>query len=164
MQTFYFQKTSELKRTKSELEKVLGIKIGIVGRKVSVTGTSLNEYEASLVLRAINFGFSTKKALSLRDENFVFQVLNIKDFTRKKNLKIVRARIIGEKGRTKKTIESISNCEIMINDNEIGIIASADDMGEIITAITNLIRGTKQANTYRYLEKINRLRRKSDKN
>ena len=162
MQTFHFKKTSELKRTKKELEKALNIKITIQGRKVTIEGTSLNEYEASLVLDAINFGFSAKKALSLKNEEALFRIINIKDFTRKKKLKDVRARIIGREGRTRKTIENITNCDIIIKDNEIGIIADAESIEEIIASITNLIRGTKQSNTYKHLEKMNK--RKNQEN
>ena len=156
MQTIYFHKTSELKRTKSELEKKLNIKISIEGKKVTVEGDPLNEYEASIILDAINFGFSTYKALTVKDENMVFRILNIKNFTRKKNLKEVRARIIGKQGKTKKTIENISGALIVIKDNEIGLLVDAEKMDEIITGITNLLRGTKQSNTYRYLEKMNK--------
>lgn len=156
MQSIYFNNLKELKRTKSELEEKLKIKITIKRRMVSSDGSPLDEYEANIILGAINLGFSTKKALLLIDEEFIFRKLNIKDFTNKKNLKEVRARIIGKNGKTKKTIESISNCSIIIKNNEIGVIGNAESIEELITAITNLIRGTKQSNTYRYLEKINK--------
>jgi len=156
MQIIYFQKTSELRRAKPELEKRLNININIEGRKATIIGKSFEEYEASIVLDAINFGFSAKKALTLKDENMVFRIINIKNFTRKKNLKDVRARVIGSRGRTKKTIENITNCEIFIKDNEVGLIGNVELIDEITTALSSLIRGTKQANTYRYLEKINK--------
>ena len=164
MQIIYFIKILELKRAKSELEKALGVRIEIAGRKVVVRGEPLNEYDASFIFEAINFGFSAQKALSLRDENMVFRIVNIKQFTRKKNLREVRARLIGTRGRTKKTIENISNSNIVINDNDIGVIARADEIEEIITAITSLIRGAKQANTYRFLERMNRAKKNELKN
>jgi ribosomal RNA assembly protein len=156
MQTIYFKNLKEIKRTKAELEKKLSIKININKKKVDISGTAMNEYEASIVLDAINFGFSTKKALLLKEEDACLRILNIKDFTRKKNLKEVRARIIGKQGKTRKTIENISNCFMVIKDNEIGIIGEAESVEDLITATKNLIRGTKQSNTYRYLEKINK--------
>jgi ribosomal RNA assembly protein len=159
MQTIHFKNTAEIRRALSILEKKLKIKISIKGKSVSFEGTALNEYEASLVLDAINLGFSSKKALQLTDEDYIFRRIFIKDFSNKKNLKEVKARIIGTKGRTKKTIENISNCDIVIHNNEIGIIGSAESIEDLITAITSLIRGTKQSNTYKYLEKINKNRK-----
>ncbi len=156
MQTIIFKNLKELKRAKNELEKKLNIKIKIKAKKVEIRGNSLEEYEASIVLDAINFGFSAKKALALKEESKIFRILNIKNFTRKKNLKEVRARIIGKEGKTKRTIENIAECNIIIKDNEMGIIGDAESIKELITGITNLIKGTKQSNTYRYLERLNK--------
>ena len=153
MQTLYFPKTSELRRTETELEKKLNVKITIKGKKVTISSSNeLDEYEASIILEAINFGFSIQKALLIKEQEMLFRIINIKDFTRKKNLREVRARIIGRQGKTRKTIERILNCHIVIKNNEIGIICETESIEELITAITNLIRGTKQSNTYRYLE------------
>ncbi len=165
MQTIYFKKLNELRKNKLQLEKKLNTKITIIGRQVTLTSKNpLDEYEASIVLNAMNFGFSAKKALQIKEQEMLFRVINIKHFTRKKNLNEVRARIIGTKGKTKRTIENISNCHILIKDNEVGIIGNAEDIEEIITGVTNLIRGTKQSNTYRYLEKMNRRKNTKDYN
>ena len=159
MHTIFFEKTSELKRTKEELEKKLEVKITIQGRKVTFSGDSLQEYEASIILDAISFGFSAKKALFLKDENMIFRIINIKTFTRKKNLREVRARVIGKEGKTKKTIENISNCHLIIKDKEIGVICSSESIEKLTTALSSLVRGAKQANTYRFLEKMNKNQR-----
>lgn len=165
MQTIYFKKLNELRKNKLQLEKKLNTKITIIGRQVTLTSKNpLDEYESSIVLNAMNFGFSAKKALLIKEQEMLFRVINIKHFTRKKNLNEVRARIIGTKGKTKRTIENISNCHILIKDNEVGIIGNAEDIEEIITGVTNLIRGTKQSNTYRYLEKMNRRKKTKDYN
>ena len=163
MQTIYFKKLNELRKNKSQLEKKLNTKITLKGRQVTLTSKNpLEEYEASIIFDAMNFGFSAKKALLIKEQEMLFRIINIKHFTRKKNLNEVRARIIGTKGKTKRTIENISNCHILIKDNEVGIIGNAEDIEEIITGVTNLIRGTKQSNTYRYLEKMNRRKKAID--
>ncbi len=156
MKILIFDKTTELRRNRIELEGKLKVKITVEGKKVTIEGDPLDEYEASVILSAINLGFSARKALSLNEESKIFRILNIKDITRKKNLKHVRARIIGTEGKTKRTIENISGANIVIKDNEIGIIGNAELIEEIVTAVSNLVRGTKQSNTYRYLEKMNR--------
>ena len=156
MEVLIFDKTTELRKNKQELETKLNIKLSIQGKKVTIKGDPLNEYEASIILNAINLGFSARKAITLKDESKIFRILNIKGLTRKKNLKQVRARIIGKEGKTKRTIENISGADIVIKDNEIGIIGNTELIEEIVTAVSNLVRGTKQANTYRYLEKMNR--------
>ena len=155
METIHFKRIKELQKEKERLEQRLKVKINIQGKKVTLEGDSFNEYEALMILEAMQFGFSAKKALTLMDEQIIFRKIPIKNFTRRKNLTEVRGRIIGKEGKTKKTIENISGCDIAINENEIGIIGPAEEIEEATTAITNLIRGTKQANVYRFLERIN---------
>jgi ribosomal RNA assembly protein len=154
-ETFIFEKIGSLKKAKDELEQKLGIKILIEGKKITIEGEAIKEYEAKIILDAINFGFKPKQALILKNESYVFKKVNIKDFTRRKNLKDVRGRIIGTEGKTKRTIENVANCEIIVKDNEVGIIGAEEHINDAVTAITNLARGTKQANVYRFLERMN---------
>jgi ribosomal RNA assembly protein len=156
MESIIFSNTSEVKKAKEELEKKLGITLEIVGKRVTIIGEGINEYEASIVLEAINLGFSAKKALVLLDPDIQFRRINIKDFTKRKNLRDVRARIIGREGKTKRTIEDLTDSTIVVKDNSIGVIGYADSIENILTALRNLIRGSKEANVYRFLEEMNR--------
>jgi len=155
MEAIFFDKVNELKREKVNLERTLGVKITIVGKKVTIEGTALEEYEAHTILDAMRFGFSARIALSLKESDFVFKKINIKDFTRRKNLTEVKGRVIGTKGVTKHTIEEISGCKINLYKNEVGVIGQAESVEEALTALTNLIRGSKQSNVYQFLEKLN---------
>ena len=162
METLIFERINEIGKNKRELEKKLGVSIKIEGKKITIDGEPIAEFTALQILNAINFGFSSKKALFLLDTEMQFKILNIKNFTRRKNLREIKSRLIGTEGKTKKTIEEVADCNIVINekDNEVGIIGLADSMGDVTTAIANLIRGSKQANVYRYLENMNREKRK----
>ncbi len=162
METIYFKKTTELRRNLERLQDTLKVKINLVGRKVEIEGDPLDEYEALLVLDAINFGFSANQAIQIKDPEIDFKILNIKEFTRRANLKEVRGRLIGSKGQTRRVLEDISGCEIIVNnDNTVGIIGEAEAITRAVTAVSNLIRGSKQSNVYRYLERMNRERKKN---
>lgn len=156
---FHLEKPLNSKQ-KETLEKELNVKIKIKGKTIEFTGDALEEYEASLVLEAIIFGFPIKTALLLKDPEFLFREIAIKNFTRRKSLDTVKARIIGKHGKTKETIEKISGCKVIVKENSVGIIGLAEEMEYAITAITNLIKGSKQSNVYSYLERINRERKK----
>lgn len=169
METIFFKKTSELKRHKTELEKklnvkitIVGKKVTIVGKKVTVEGSTVDEYEASIVLDAVNFGFPAQTALLLKDDDVVFRKISIKNFTRRKDLEVVKSRIIGAQGSTKNTIEQIADCKVVVNDNEVGILCEANEIEYAITALTNLIRGSKQSNVYKFLERINTQKKKNN--
>jgi len=160
METVYSKRLVEIKREHKYLERMLKVKISVRGRLVTLEGEPLDEYAALQVFEAINTGFSARTSTLILDENFVFEKLQIKDYTKRKDLEIVRGRIIGTHGRTKHTIQQISGCEIKIQENTIGIIGPADRIQYAITAITNIIRGSKQGNAYKYLERINAQKRR----
>lgn len=160
MESYYLKNTKEIKKEKELLEKKLGVKICIKGKQITIEGPAVNEYEASIVMEALEFGFSARKSLVLLSDDMIFRRLHIRDFTRKKNLKEVKARIIGKEGKTKRTIESIADCEVKVVGNEMGIICNSSEIEEVTTAVTNLIRGTKASNVYGFLEKMNKERKK----
>ncbi len=162
MHTIIFEKTLELRKNKNKLEEKLNIELNIKGKKVTLKGESLDEYEATLVLDAINFGFSAQKALLIKEQGMLFRIINIKKFTQKKNLEQVRSRAIGKQGKTKKTIEHLTNSHIVIKENEIGIIGAPESINSLITALTSLIRGKKQSTTYAFLEKQRSLAKERD--
>ena len=158
MNSIYVKKILEVQKNKELIEKELKVKIKIVGHKVSVEGEPVEEYIAESVFCAINFGFPIRKSLMLKSEETVFKIIHIKSYT-KRNLKDVLARLIGKRGKTRKTFSEISGCEIIVKDTEVGILGEVEAVGNAETAIISLIRGSKQANMYRYLERMNREKR-----
>ncbi|MEI6731505.1 MAG: hypothetical protein WCK90_02370 [archaeon] len=160
METIILEKTKELKINKKKIEEKLGVKITIQGRKVTFEGDPMNEYEASIILDALGLGFTAEKALLLTDADIQFKKVNIKSFTRRKKIKDVRARVIGREGKTKRTMETIGNCDIVINGNTVGIIGPVASIDEAVTALTNLIRGSKEANVYNFMERMNTEKKK----
>ena len=158
MEEIHVSKTGEFVKNKKKLEKELNVKISVNGRKILIEGESVDEYEARLVLNAIDFGFSVKNALLLKNEEMIFKKIHIRSYT-KRDLKVVKSRLIGVKGKTRKTMEEISNCKILIKEADVGVLGYVDDVENVVTAIIHLIRGSKQANMYSYLERMNRMRK-----
>ncbi len=160
MDSIYFDRIAELRKEKALIERKLNVKISIVGKKVDIEGDALDEFEAEQVLSALSFGFSAKKALTLLEPDMMLRKIHIRSFTRRKDLSEVRSRIIGKEGKTKRTIEEISGCTIIVRESEVGILGSAEAMDYATTAITNVIKGSKQSNVYNYLERMNAEKRK----
>ncbi|MSS74908.1 hypothetical protein EXS73_01705 [Candidatus Pacearchaeota archaeon] len=164
MNTVYFPKVRELRTHKEDIEQKLHISIMIQGKKVTYHGEAVYEYTAELVLQAMAFGFSAKQALQLLEPDTTFKVIAMKHFTRRKDMEEVRGRVIGKEGKTKRTIENISDTELIISNNDIGILGRSIQVEAAIVALGNLIRGTKEANTYAFLERHNKdtKRKRSD--
>jgi len=148
-------KIKDVLRNKKKLEEKLNAIINLKGNSLTIETDPFNEYEAQRLFDAINLGFSVEKALKVLDEENNFIKINIKDYANTKNLEVVRSRLIGTNGKTKKTIEEITKCDVSIHDNQVGIIGPAEITESALTSITSIIKGTKQANAYKYLERMN---------
>ena len=153
MKKLISEKIARIIKNKRRLEKELNVKITNNGKEISLYGDSVDEYVAEKVIESLNLGFPLETALLIKDEDFTFEVLNIRDFTKKKNYARIRARIIGKEGKTLRTLNNITNCHFEILDKEIGIIGDAENIEAGRQAIISLIQGAKQANVYAYLEK-----------
>ena len=162
MQEIYVEDIRKILINKKKLEKELDVKITNKGKNVFIDGEADKEYTSLEVLRAINTSFSVDKALILKEDGMSLQILYIRDITRRNDLDTVRGRIIGTQGKTLNTLKKLTGCEIVVHDNNIGIIGSAENIEYCVQAITSLIRGSKQGNVYARLEKEKKKRKQYD--
>lgn len=153
MEILIVEKVPRIIKNRRRLEKELGVKISINGREVTVDGEAENEYFAEKVLSALDFGFPFSVALSVKTDEAIFEVLNIKDHTRQKDLERVRARIIGTKGKTLGTLLELTKCHFEVKDNFVGIIGDPELIKNAQEAVISIIRGAKQSNVYTFLER-----------
>lgn len=153
MKKIISDKLPRILKAKKKLEKELEVKIAHRGKEVYIQGSPENEYLAEKAIDAINLGFAMAEAIAIKKEDLIFEIINIKDFTRSKDLERVKGRIIGKAGRALKTLSHLTNCSLEIKNNEVGIIGEADEVQNAREAIIMLARGSKHGNVYAYLEK-----------
>lgn len=153
METIYCEKIPRIIKNKKRLEEKLNVKIKNRGKEVTIEGKPEDEYIAEKVIDALNFGFPFSIALRIKDENNTFEIMNIKDYTKRKDLKRIRARIIGKGGRSLATFHQLTKCNFELKDNSVGIIGNPEYIENAQEAITSLIKGSKHANVYSHLEK-----------
>lgn len=152
----------KIKRAIPRIEQKVGVKISWAGKKVMISGEEVNEVLALDMIKAIDFGFDVEDTLLLQNLDFTLYFLNIKDYTKKTNLAEVRSRVIGKNGRAKGTIQELTGSVIVLHENNVGIIVDSKHLDSVIYAITAIIRGSKHANIFAYLEKQNAERKKFD--
>jgi len=140
-------------KNKKKLEETLKVKIKNKGKEIIIKGNPENEYIAEEVIRALEFGFPFSVALLIKKEEYMFEIISIKDYTKRKNLKSIRARIIGKKGKTLKTLQDLTKCHFELKENHVGIIGDPEYIKNAQDAVISLIRGAKHSNVYKYLEK-----------
>jgi ribosomal RNA assembly protein len=101
----------------------------------------------------LNFGFPFLAATSIKEENRILEIINIKEFTIKKDLERVRGRIIGKGGKALKTLSNLTNSYLELKDNQVGIITEVENLERVTEAVVELIQGKKHGNVYRGIEK-----------
>lgn len=153
MKKIISDKLARILKSKKKLEKVLNVKITNRGKEVYIEGQATDEYIAEKVIDAINFGFPLPYALKIKSQDYMLEILNIKDYTRRKNMGTIRSRIIGTQGGTLKTLHNLTKCYFELKDNEIGIIGDPEYIENAQNAVISIIKGSKQSNVYSFLEK-----------
>ncbi|MEJ2268047.1 MAG: hypothetical protein P8X70_03155 [Nanoarchaeota archaeon] len=154
MKTIFSEKIPRIIKNKKRLEKLLNVKISIKTKDVILEGTAENEYIAEKVIDALNFGFPFSVATLIKKEDYLFEIINIKNHTKRKDLSRIKARIIGRKGKTLEILNRLTECYFEIGENQIGIIGLPEDIQKAQQSIISLIRGAKQGNVYRRVKNI----------
>jgi len=143
-------------QNKKRIENVMNVVLEIKGEEITIKSKkkdSVAEYLTSEILGALSTGFDFDSAIKLRDENYVFKEINLKNRVKASRLETVKARIIGTKGKTKKVIEGLTGCSIVLADSTVSIIGTLDNVEVADKAIESLIRGSPHSVVYNYLEK-----------
>ncbi len=159
MKKIILDNSEKIIQEKNKLEKELNVKIlskenTLKGTsEILIDGNAENEFIAEKVIDAINFGFSVKRALSIKKRELMFEILNIKNHMRGKNIVRVKGRIVGESGRALATFSQLTDCYLEIKGNQVGIIGNPENIERAQNAIIMLIKGSKHANVYSFLEK-----------
>jgi len=153
MKTIYSEKIIRIVKAKKKLEEILKVKISLKAGKVEISGSAENEYIAEKVIEALGFGFPFKKAIQIKISEKEFDILKIKNYTKRKDLKTIRARIIGKGGKSLKTLTELTGCDFEQKDNEVAIIGDPENMKNAIEGIVSIIKGTRHSHVYKGLEK-----------
>lgn len=153
MQKIILDNSQKIIQSKQMLEKELRVKISNKDNEICIEGLPENEYDAEKVIEAIDFGFSIKKALLIKKQDLKFDILNIKEHMHGKNIVRVKGRVVGESGSALQTLSQLSDCYFEIKGNQVGIIGDPENIENAQNAIIMLIKGSKHANVYAFLER-----------
>lgn len=142
---------------KADLEDRTKTRISIEDTSVTVETLNedyLSELAATNVVHAIGRGFNPDIAFMLLQEDYVLEVIPLRDYVGSVNaMERVKGRVIGEKGKSRKTIEELSEAYISVYGKTISLIGSYDAVDVAREAVLMLIEGARHATVYRFLEK-----------
>lgn len=151
-------------RTKRAIESACGVNVLVDSHTgevtVNTTGKDILDaqpFKAVEVVTAISRGFSEENAMLLVDDTFRLHVSDLRRFaSRSGSLERVRGRIIGERGRARRTLEELSHGRISVYGKTVSVICQESRIRAVVSAIDMILAGSMHAAAYGRLEAANR--------
>ena len=147
--------------TKKILQRISGVKLDVNAEDGEITihdEAHLEDPVMALkvmdVVRAVGRGFNPEKAMRLFDDDEYLEIIDIKDFSggRSEQLTRIRGRLIGKNGKTRRIIEELTGCDMIIYGSTVGLIGNTVSLPVAKHAIELLLNGSEHATVYHYLE------------
>jgi ribosomal RNA assembly protein len=153
-------------KVKRDIEEKLLVELNIESEAGGVEIT-LNDkaedpsvlFRAKDVVTAIGRGFSPDEAFRLiRNEDTVFDFIDLRIiFARSESdIRRVKSRIIGMNGKTRRTIEELSEADVVIYGHTVGFIGTFEQVDTARNAVQMIIQGSQHHTVYSYLQKKRR--------
>ncbi len=151
---------------KKRLEQSTGtsLKIDSEEGEVVISGKdALQLYTTREIVLAVGRGFNPEIAQLLLKQDYGIEIINIQDYAKTQNDLIrLRGRVIGEDGKSRRTVEELTETSISVFGKTVGIIGELEFIPLARKAIESLLTGSPHSTVYHWLErKRKELRRKA---
>ena len=153
-------------RVKREIEDKCKVQIEIdsqngdaVISSASATLSEMQPFKAIEIISAISRGFSPQRAYRLfDDEELMLQIIDLKDYTGKSAnaMDRMKGRIIGQSGKSRKTIEELSGVYMSVSGHSVALIGKYEEVRLANDAITMILKGSTHKTVYTMLQDARR--------
>jgi ribosomal RNA assembly protein len=153
-------------RVKQDIERRCGVAIEVDSETGDALITSgdrsveqIEMFKAVEVISAISRGFSPQRAMRLfEEEEMLFQQIDLRDYTGRSPsaLERIKGRIIGEGGKSRRTIEELSGALMSVYGHTVGLIGTYHEVRLATDAIDMLCRGSMHKKVYNMLQEARR--------
>ena len=147
--------------TKRLIQKISGVKLEVDAEEGEVIINDDVELEDPVmglkvleVIKAVGRGFNPEKAMRLFDDDEYLELVDLSDFVgdRKNQITRIRGRLIGKDGKTRRIIEELTGCDMVIYGNTVGLIGNSITLPVAKHAVELILQGSEHATVYHYLE------------
>ena len=153
-------------KVKRDVEERLKVKLEIESEAGGVE-INLNEkatdpsvlFRAKDVVTAVGRGFSPDQAFRLiRNEDVVFDFIDLRAIFGRSDSDIrrVKSRIIGMNGKTRRTIEELTEADVVVYGHTVGFIGTFEQVDIARNAVQMIIQGSEHHSVYNFLQKKRR--------
>ncbi|HJR48064.1 MAG: KH domain-containing protein [Thermoproteota archaeon] len=153
-------------RVKREIEDKCKVQIEIdsqngdaVISSASATLSEMQPFKAIEIISAISRGFSPQRAYRLfDDEELMLQIIDLKDYTGKSAnaMDRMKGRIIGQSGKSRKTIEELSGVYMSVSGHSVALIGKYEEVRLANDAVTMILKGSTHKTVYTMLQDARR--------
>jgi ribosomal RNA assembly protein len=116
-------------------------------------------FRAKDVVTAIGRGFSPDEAFRLvRNEDTMFDFIDLRAIFGRSESDItrVKSRIIGMNGKTRRTIEELTEADVVVYGHTVGFIGTFGQVEVARSAVQMIIQGSQHHTVYSFLQKKRR--------
>jgi len=115
--------------------------------------------KAKSIVEAVGYGFEPEDALRLRSSEYMIHVIDLRNYVDKdkqNHMRRIKARLIGEEGRTKRILEELTGANIVISDRYIAIMGTYEEVEGARNAVEMIINGKQHSTVYKWLQRWRR--------
>jgi ribosomal RNA assembly protein len=131
----------------------------IISSQSEPMSTRMEPFKAVEVITAISKGFSPSRAYRLIEgDEDTFQLVDLRDYAGKSSnsMERIKGRIIGEEGKSRRTIEDLSGAYVSVYGHSVGLIGKSDQIKIASDAVTMLSKGKSHKSVYTMLQEARR--------
>ncbi len=112
------------------------------------------ELKVTSFVNAIARGFSPERAKKLLMEDMFLETIHISDYTggRKNRLQRMRGRLIGKSGKSRETLEELTETSISVQGDTVAIIGDPVEIDLAKSGVDMLLRGSEHSAVFHFLE------------
>jgi ribosomal RNA assembly protein len=115
-------------------------------------------FKALEIISAIARGFSPERAFKLLHDDVILQLLDMRDYVgnSQSSMSRLKGRIIGERGKSRRTIEELSGADVSVYGHTVGFIGIFEAIKVAVEAIILLSKGSSHKSVYTMLQNYRR--------
>lgn len=148
--------------TKTEIELAFKVRLNVSSDSgtIEVTPSDENDDPSTIlrardVVTAVGRGFSAERAMSLKDDDMVLDVIDLRELFGKSESDInrIKGRVIGSEGKMRRLLEEMTDAKVSVYGSTISMIGEFESVSAARQAIEMLVKGKQHSSVYKFLRR-----------